>query len=116
MKKLETLEQIYDEISSYHQVTAQELLNGRTYLPETGWSDVELSFPMKVEIVNRIVEIAGGREKQKTSMRFRLMQERPQHWALDRFVVAKYSVVKLIYIAGQDQSYEMKQLRKYLSK
>ena len=47
-----------------------------------------------------------------------LMHERPQHWALSRMFVKKYgeAPASISYCAGQDYTYEMGQLRKYLAR
>jgi len=99
------------------QITAQQLLNERMYLKTTGWSKIQLSTDFRDELINTITfEIVGGRAHTKERVYNRLKFENPQHWALDRIFVSKYknNPARLYYCAGQDATYEIKQLREYL--
>jgi len=110
----ENLDQVY--AAAYpHQVTAQELLNGRSRVFDE-WQEITISNDLREEVINTVVEAAGGRARTKNDTRYCLRNERPQHWAIDRFLLSKYgdSPARLSYCAGQDQTWEMKNLRNYL--
>jgi hypothetical protein len=117
MKTLKNLKQVFESAGS--QVTAQELLNGRLYLKNKGWSSVKISDELKESIISSIVETAGGRENTKVRMYAKLRNSKPQHWAIARFLLSRYDSVRngepyFSYCAGQDQTWEMKQLRNFL--
>jgi len=100
------------------QVSAQELLNGQMYLKDKGWDDIRLKPELKEEICRQLTETIGGHKRTKEIVFSTLMHERPQHWALERFFVVQYGKkpARLTYCAGQDMTWEMKQLREYLKK
>lgn len=120
MPTFKTLDDIFNAAAS--QVTAQQILNGRIHLKSipsskfSGWSEIQITPELREEVISRVVESAGGREKTKMRMYSRMRYDRPQHWAIDRFLLQKYGdkPAFLSYCAGQDQTYEMKQLREYL--
>lgn len=98
-----------------NQLSAQDLLNENMYLKTTGWSKVKLTDKFKEDLVEKIVEIAGGQHNTKRTTRMVLNHRKPQHWALDRIFIEKYGKrVVMSYCAGQDYTYEMAQLRKHL--
>lgn len=98
-----------------NQLSAQQLLNENMYLKTTGWSKVRLTDEFKEDLVDKIVEIAGGHHDTKRTIRMVLNHRQPQHWALDRIFIEKYGKkVVISYCAGQDYTHEMAQLRKYL--
>jgi hypothetical protein len=115
-KIFKTLDEVFIAAGS-HQVTAQELLNGRSYVFGE-WQEVQISNDLREEIIEMIVETAGGRGRTKSDTKYRLRNERPQHWAIDRFLLSKYgnSPAHLSYCAGQDQIWEMRNLRNYLKR
>ena len=108
------LDQIFADAGT-HQVTAQELLNGRTHV-RGEWQAITLTDELREQIISKVAETAGGRERTKVRVYNRLRFERPQHWAIARFLLSKYgdSPAHLSYCAGQDQTWEMKALREYL--
>lgn len=114
MKTIKTLDELY-KLAGSSQVTAQEILNGRTHILGE-WQDVKFSEELKEEVISKIVESAGGQEKTKSQMFYSLRNERPQHWALARFLLVKYEdrPAYISYCAGQDMTWEMKELRKKL--
>lgn len=116
MKKFESLDQVFAAAGS-HQVTAQELLNGRSHIFGE-WQSIEITNDLREEIIDKIVETAGGRSRTKNYCRYCLRNERPQHWAIDRFLLSKYgeNPARLSYCAGQDMTWEMQNLRKYLAR
>ena len=120
MRTFKNLNEVF-EAAKPHQVTAQELLNGRTYLDVNGWTEIKISEKLKETIISTIAENAGGRENTKIKTYRTLRMERPQHWAIERFLLSRYPQVKngnayLSYCAGQDQTWEMRELRKHLAK
>tara|TARA_R110002020_G_scaffold328142_1_gene544061 strand:+ start:728 stop:1093 length:366 start_codon:yes stop_codon:yes gene_type:complete len=98
------------------QVSAQELLNGRMYLKTTGWSKVNLTEEFRNQLCDMLTIQIGGRHATKEIVERCLRFRSPQHWALGRFFLSKYkkSNARISYCAGQDATWEMKQLRNYL--
>lgn len=108
-----------DEVHAVtRQTSAQELLNGRIHHNDHGWIDCTITLELHEQIAEQVAEIAGGRKDTRARSRFALMHERPQHWALRRMFVEKYGDKPAImhYCAGQDYTYEMGQLRRYLAR
>lgn len=117
MKTLKNLKEVFAAAGS--QVTAQDLLNGRLYLKDKGWSSVKISDELMETIISSIIETAGGRENTKVKMYAKMRNSRPQHWAIARFLLSSYKTVRngypyFSYCAGQDQTWEMKELRNFL--
>jgi hypothetical protein len=112
MKTYKTLNQIFEDAKP-HQVTAQELLNGRTRLHDE-WQEFKLSDELKDSVCVRLAEIFGGRHRTQDIVYHRLKNTNPKHWGLSRTVIENYGVAKLHYIAGQDMPYELAQIRKDL--
>jgi len=111
-----TLDEIYTDAKE-HQVTAQELLNGRTHICGQ-WQAINLSDELREEIITKVAETAGGRQQTKSRIYGVLRYGRPQHWAIRRFLLVKYSPnpAHFSYCAGQDQTWEMRDLRNSLKK
>ena len=116
MKTFSTLDELFTAADG-HQVTAQELINGRTHVFGE-WQDIDLSDELRNEVINQISELFGGREVSKSYIRQNLKNSKPQHWGLSRTVVEKYGdkPAKMNYITGQDFVYESRVIRNYLSK
>ena len=115
-KTFGTLEELYNATT---HTNAQEILNGRMCTKAGGWEDVEIAPDVRAQVIEQIVEIAGGRQATRQAMRRTLEDERPQHWALKRMhLLPPYgsSPARLSYCAGQDYTSEMRQLRDYLRK
>ena len=100
------------------QTSAQELLNGCICHKEHGWTGCTISPELHELIADQVSELAGGRKDTKARVWRCLMHERPQHWALGRMFVEKYGEgpALISYCAGQDYTYEMGQLRRYLGR
>jgi len=114
MKTIKSLNQLY-KCAGAHQVTAQEVLNERTYI-NGAWQSIKVAPELQSEIIETIINTAGGWQKTKANMR-RTLDERPQHWALARFLLEKYKGPAFFsYCAGQDMTSEMRHLRTYLNK
>lgn len=111
-----TLDEIYSAAGS-HQITAHELLNGRSHVFGQ-WQDIEVGDELRAAVVEKIVQSCGGRNSTKEQIRRTLKYFRGSHWALSRFFVEKYHdrPAHLVYCAGQDMTWEMKNLRDYLRK
>jgi len=111
-----SLDEVFEDAQG-HQVTGQKLLNGHTHICGQ-WQQISLSGNLREQVISAIAETIGGREKTKTRIYSILRYGRPQHWAFSRFFVEKYgeSPARLRYCAGQDQSWEMRSVRKELSK
>lgn len=117
MKSIKSLDQLF-KLADPHQVTAQEVLNGRTSLKVGSYQEVNFAPELREEVIQKIVETLGGRERTKVSIYSRLRNERPQHWGLARFLLVKYGdkPAYFSYCAGQDMPFEMKQIREALKK
>jgi len=111
-----TLDQIFEDAKS-HQVTGQELLNGRTHICGK-WQEINLSDELREQVITKVAETSGGRAQTKNRVYGVLRYGKPQHWALSRFLLVRYSPspARLSYYAGQDQTWEMKDLRNSLKK
>jgi hypothetical protein len=96
-----------------HQVTGQELLNGRTWTKKHGWSKVTLKPEFREQVINDIVNLFGGINRTKNNIRRNLTHERRQHWGLDRVLLVKYgkNPARLTYCVGQDQNWENNVIR-----
>lgn len=115
-KTFKTLDELFAAAEN-HQITAQELINGRTRVLGE-WQSVELSEELKNEIICQISELFGGREITKSYVRHNLRNSKPQHWGLSRTVVEKCGScpAHMGYITGQDFVSESRVIRNYLSK
>ena len=91
------------------QLTFQEILNGRFYHINSHW--VPFKVEEKENAINQVVSSIGGRYSHK--IKSVLTYQKPQHWALGRFIYSKRSD-QFQYCAGQDMTWEMNELRKYL--
>lgn len=115
-KVYSTLEEIYAATIG-HQVTAQELLNGRTQI-KGHWGPIELTSELRKEICSKLADIFGGRAQTKTRVFNTLLHERRQNWGLSRVFLEKYPRhnigAHLSYCAGQDMPSEIRQIRKEL--
>jgi hypothetical protein len=115
-KVYSTLEEIYSATQG-HQVTAQELLNGRTQINGV-WGPIELTEELRKEICTKLSDIFGGRAQTKTRVFNTLLRERRQNWGLSRVFLEKYPRhnigAHLHYCAGQDMPSEIRQIRKEL--
>ena len=98
------------------QVTAQQLINERMNLPRLGWSNVIVSDELLEEVAEQVSQMFGGRYTTRAAMKRTLLNERPQHWGLDRIFVEKYGKgpAVLKYCAGQDRLTEEPTIRKAL--
>ena len=110
MKTYNTLQEVYNDTRP-HQVTAQELLNGRTHV-NGNWGEITISSELRKEICQTLSEMYGGRQVTKHRVYNNLLSEHRQHWGLGRTVIEDYgNGAHLIYITGQDQSWENKAIR-----
>lgn len=113
MKTYNTLDEIFKDART-HQVTAQELLNGRTHV-NGEWQAIALSNSLRKQICECLSEMFGGRKGTKQRVYTTLMYSRPQHWGLARAVISDYGKgARLEYMAGQDQPWENKEIRNAL--
>lgn len=80
--EINSLQEIYDLVGD-HQITAQELLNGRAYLEGKGWSTIRLTYEFKSWLCDTLAGKIGGRGNTMQNTRAKLMRQTvPQHWAL----------------------------------
>lgn len=113
MKIFKTLEEVY-KATQPHQVTVQELINGRTKI-EGEWQEFRLDDNLMNAIAFTVANKLGGIKRTKDHIENVILFRRPQHWGLERFVLKNYHSVCISYIAGQDQPTEMKVISKYLN-
>lgn len=100
---------------SGNQLTVGSLLHGRIYIDGEGWSTVELSPEFRTQLAEMIAQTLGGWHSTRAHIADLLSYSSPNHWGLDRIIVAKYGdKVYLTYVAGQDHVWETRQIRKYL--
>ena len=112
--KFTTIQQIY-EATKGSQLTGQQLINRRANI-NGEWQDFEVSEELSEEINNKIVEVLGGQQRTKRTIKNVLNYSKPQHWGLNRIHIEKYgnSPIKFSYCAGQDYPGELQTIRKYL--
>jgi hypothetical protein len=114
MKTFKTLEQL---LKATDYVTAQNVLNGRLYLKDKGYTSVKIDEDLREEICKDISQLFGGRHVTREQMLWTLMYDRPQHWGLDRVILSQYkdNPPRWKYITGQDFIEESKLIRKALA-
>jgi hypothetical protein len=119
MYLFDSLEQVYAQCNSgqRHQITAQEIINRRTFI-DGSWQTIELTSKCEDEFISAILDVLGGWTKNQPLMARVLRNSRPQHWGLSRILFEKYgdSPLRISYCAGQDYPYELKQIRQYLNR
>ncbi len=114
MKTLKNLNQVA-KLAAGNQTTLQSLLNGRIYIPQTGWTDVKITPEFRKELSAMAAEIFGGHENTKKAVRISLQRENRQHWGLSRTIVSTYDGdTGLEYIPGQDMTAELRAIRNAL--
>ncbi len=111
MKTINSLQQAYD-LCKGHQVTAQELINGRAYINGEGWQDIELDSDFKSQLADLLSELYGGHSKTKNAVYNTLKYGTPQHWGLSRTFIEDYGTgAQIKYCAGQDYIWECNAIR-----
>ena len=73
-----------------HQLTAQEIINGRTYI-NGNWETVSFADDFLDQILPLIAECLGGQNKTKRMVLNSLKWSRPQHWGLQRVFFREYN-------------------------
>jgi len=118
LRTLKTLDQLAKlQKKTKVQITVQQVINSRVYLDNgLGWSKVIVSDELKEEIAESVSQLFGGRYTTRAAMKRTLLNERPQHWGLERIFVAKYgkNAARLSYCVGQDGQTEATILRNAL--
>lgn len=119
MYLFDSLEQIVAQCNSgqRHQVTAQEIINRRSFL-DGEWQTIDLTDRCEDEFISAVLDILGGWTKNQIRMGYVLRRSKPQHWGLGRIFIEKFgdSPARVTYCAGQDYPYELKQIRQYLNR
>jgi hypothetical protein len=94
------------------QLTAQEIINGRAYFKNVGWTNFE--FHDKDKVFKMIAECLGGHQKTKNCIEWNLYKK-PQHWGLTRiFFEIRNNKICCSYCAGQCYTTETQIIRNYL--
>lgn len=113
---MKNFKNLTDLVEATTQITLQDIINNQAYFNGEGWQKFELDHDLKIQIIDSVVELLGGWNKNKLALKASLMcyHEKPQHWGLRRIFVDKKG--RFSYCAGQDYTYELKQIRDYLRK
>lgn len=115
MKTINSFEHLYSLVGN-HQVTAQELFNGRTYLGIRGYSEIRLKESFREEILVLLSNMYGGHKKTREAIYRNLKRENRQCWGLERTVCCKRGgKYGMQYVAGQDYVSETRAIRRELS-
>lgn len=96
-----------------HQATLHNVLASRMHISDVGYCSIKVPDNIFDEIIQDVVRQIGGRRQGDVEQALRF--NRPSHWAIDRFIYSP-AQKRFVYVAGQDQSWEMNDLRKYLYK
>jgi len=113
MKTYNSLQDIFNDAGT-HQVTAQELLNGRTHVCGE-YQEIALTPLLRFEVCRTLANMYGGTLKTQIAVFSRLMHTRPQHWGLQRTILTDYGTgARLQYVVGQDETWENNEIRKAL--
>lgn len=114
MKTIKNYKQL-KKLSVTHQVTAQEIINSRLYITETGWTTVMFPPEFMKQFADEVSFLLGGREKTKRDVRRTILFSKPQHWGLSRVILSEYDGnIGWEYIPGQDGTWEKNRIRTYL--
>jgi hypothetical protein len=109
----ESLKELF-EASKGHQLTAQEIVNGRSYI-NGNWQDFEMTSEARDEAARVISETLGGWKATQQAVYNSLRWGRPQHWGLSRVFFREYEgKILCSYCAGQDYPSELRAIRNAL--
>lgn len=113
--EINTFEQFKVLAGKNHQITAQEVINGRSYI-NGQWQEVNFSDSFKDAFILSIITLLGGWERTKFDIANTLRYSKPQHWGLGRIFLEQYgeSPARWNYCAGQDYPAELQTIRKAL--
>jgi hypothetical protein len=94
------------------QLTAQDIVNGRAYFKNVGWTNFE--FHDKDKVFKMIADCLAGHLVTREEIK-RNLYKKPQHWGLKR-ILFDFRNNKIIcnYCAGQDYQSERQIIRNYL--
>lgn len=95
------------------QFTLDNLVHNRAHIPNDGWRDISIEQSFFDESIDSIVDLIGGNQGTKNTIRFNLRNRPINSWFTNRFV---YYNDRWIYIGGQDYTAEMKEIRKILKR
>lgn len=112
---IKSLEQAYKLRGQ--QLTVQSLLNGNIYHKDRGWISVNICQDLRNQIADTISEMLGGHGETRHRINMKLRDPHPpQHWGLDRMLLVKYGKdpVRISYCVGQEQTWELREIRKSL--
>jgi hypothetical protein len=113
MKTIKITKQNVNKLTE--QFTLNNLTTGRASIIGTGWNDIKIDEQFFNESINNIVELLGGRQKTKETIKYKLRNEPIYGWFSNRIVFCKHNNV-WTYIAGQEYTTEIKEIRKILTK
>lgn len=101
-----------------HQLTAQQVINGRIYIDGQGWTSVEFTDELADKLKSMIVDALGGQTRTQVRIANVLRCDKPQHWGLSRLFLEQYqdNAPRFHYCAGQDYPAELRTIRQFLSK
>lgn len=114
MKKFNSILDLNNTIVKNNgQLNLQILLNRRANFGN-GWEDFTLEEDEFRNQINTIVDDAlGGWKKHKYALKYQLNNVPLQHWGFSRII---YMGGRWRYVAGQDYTNELKQIREFIRK
>jgi hypothetical protein len=92
------------------QLTLEDILHCRAHHNKYGWIDI--NDLMDEDLAQYVADLLGGQSKTKQDVKNSLLYngKRLRHWGLQRII---YSNMRknFTYVAGQDYTYETKEIR-----
>lgn len=114
MKKFNTILDLSLAIEKANgQLNLQILLNRRANFGN-GWEDFTMEEDEFRNQINTIVdEVLGGWNKHKYALKYQLNNAPLSHWGFSRII---FNGKRWQYVAGQDYTNELKQIREFIKK
>ena len=114
MKKFNTILELSLAIEKANgQLNLEILLNRRANFGN-GWEDFTMEEYEFRDQINTIVdEVLGGWQKHKYALKYQLNNIPLSHWGFQRII---YMGGRWRYVAGQDYTNELKQIREFIKK
>lgn len=103
------------ELIKGHQTSIYNVLNNKAYTTGNGWSEVMFSKEVKDMLLALTVKVIGGNKPM--SVRRFLANGTYRHYTLERMFIECYdNIISVSYCAGQDHTYELNDLRRFIYK
>ena len=103
-KNIENLQKVSE------QLTLENILHCRTYHKKVGY--ITINDLMTEDLAQSIADLLGGQSKTKEAVKRSLLYHGKSlnHWGLRRILYSK-RLKRFTYCAGQDYTYEVKEIR-----